>query len=150
MLDLVYPLLAAHLTVGETFRLRRALGLTNEHEDIPTASLLAHTKLGLKRNATVRGVSDKMQTTSRCIECGRTTQSAKQVCYGCLTDEGGFRSVMTRRQITVLMVKHGLRPRVADRIIKKVKVVAIFRSGAYGYEPRAVKAQLERYIWRTS
>ena len=118
--------LVGHLTVGEVFRLRRALGAEALITCEETVAVL-ETRLGLthRRNRTFDHVGRRMARLA-CRECGVPCRRIVRVCRACATEPGGYREMLSRRDVL-------LAGGVSRADLKRLRVVARTSVGAHLY-----------------
>lgn len=116
--------LVDHLTVGEVFRLRRALGAEALITCEGTVAVL-ETRLGLthRKNRTFDQVGRRMARLA-CRECGVACRRIVRVCRACASEPGGFREMVSRKDV---------RPFVSYADLRRLRVVARTSVGAHLY-----------------
>ena len=140
--DVLEPLLP-HLSVGDVFRLHRALGRDPAWAD-GTARYLAM-RMGYTRRAADVSMADlAMRMTvvkTRCTECGERIRRKFRVCQACADDDGGFRHMCTRAQLRA--VAHKWRRRGFKRLLEQtLKPVRRSHCGEFFYYVREAQALL--------
>lgn len=101
--DGVLMILVEFLSVGDIFRLRRALGrqfcMMDWSMDV-RALISRRLCLSLKRRLrSVRDLGSSVARTRRCVECGMPTGCVPRVCSQCANDVNSPVALCTRRQI---------------------------------------------------
>lgn len=118
----VLAALAEHLTLGELFRLDRALGRAPAWPMPETAALVA-ARTG--RRFAGGGTTGLRLTLPRrrCIECGASCARTLCVCPACRRDPANFRSLVSRADLLAL---HRERPikNLRRRVQRELRVVA--------------------------
>ena len=92
-------LLVDHLSIGDVFRLRRAVGREFVLSPYALATLAARMSLSTHRTYTLEALSTKMFHTRRCVECGTPTGCVPRACYACISIEWSPVAMLTRAQI---------------------------------------------------
>lgn len=139
----VLQCLAEHLSVGDLFRLRRALG--KEHASFPPdVPLLVAARMGLRPRAdfTMDALSTRMRDTHRCVECGARTRRVVRVCEPCASNPACPVAMVTRQY---LMHKRPARLSVRTLLLRvraELQVVFVASSGALHYWKRDADALL--------
>lgn len=102
---LILELVVLHLSIGDVFRLRRALGAAPAWEDAAIARLLVERDaLGYSRQTiastdTLEALCRRMQGHTRCTECGTPCKRRIRVCKACACDPSCFFALLTRKDI---------------------------------------------------
>ena len=101
VLELILP----HLSIGDVFRLRHALGKTLEwDEQSITRLLVQRDELGyslrtIRSIQTMEALGRRMRSHGRCTECGTKCHRHTRVCKPCACDPSCFFALLTRRDI---------------------------------------------------
>ena len=126
-------LLVDHLTLGDVFRLRLAMGRT--HSFSSTVAHAIYQRLGLTRRkgASLEKLSLKMgRTSSRCMECGVITGCHPLVCAACSSDPDGYRSMVHASDVLRAYRMRFPRPRPKGmmRRISNLRIVKVAKTGS--------------------
>ena len=139
-----------HLTLGDLFRLRRALGREGASlvQQLPEFVHVARARMSLTKRTlkTPVDVLARLSTPAlpHCRECGRNRCFRRfRVCLACGTDPNGYRSLMTRDQVLHIA---SLRPwRIAKRrLFMQLTPAAVSTNGAHLFWRSDVHRVLER------
>jgi len=141
-MESILEVLADYLTLGELFRLRRAIG-TRAFDDVPHVADLAVRRLGLVRMApTLRNVALCM-TKHRCRECGARTQRAVLVCHSCADQKNGYFELISRRGMALRW--RGVRAGTIRRAYSRLSPSSVRATGEFLYWRAAVDALMTSY-----
>ena len=144
---LVLELVIPHLSIGDVFRLRRALGRSPAwHEETVVKLLLqchpsfvgSLSQTALHGTHSLSDVSRSMSASSRCSECGITSRRRIQVCKPCALDPRSFVSLMTRANI------RDLAPLRYRKVLEVVIPATRVGNGALLYWKRDVERALRQ------
>lgn len=126
-LEVLLPLID-HLSIGDIFRLRRALG----HAAVWTVDVerVLSQRMGLQRCYTMAQLSERMYN-GRCVECGVPCRSVPRVCGECMRDVRCPVAMVTRAYIYDRYRGHKIR-KLRERI-REMRVVKRGRMGTYWY-----------------
>ena len=147
MNHLVLELVIPYLSIGDVFRLRRALGrFTTWHEETVVKLLLqcnpsfvaSLSQTALQGTYFLSDVSRSMSASFRCSECGITSRRRIQVCKPCALDPRSFVSLMTRANI------QDLAPLQYRKILEVVIPATRVGNGALLYWKRDVERVLRK------
>lgn len=143
-MESIFEVLADYLTLGELFRLRRAIG-TRAFDEVPHVADLAVRRLGLVRMApTLRNVALCMATSRhRCRECGARTQRAVRVCHACAEQKNGYFELISRRGMALRW--HGVRAGAIRRAYAHLSPASVRATGEFLYWRAVVDAVMASY-----
>jgi hypothetical protein len=115
----VLAAVADWLSVGDLYRLRRALGQAPTWPAHEIGALVAsRLRLRARRGAacTLEALAERVRTTHRCVECGVPSRRLVRVCEACARDPRSFRAMCTRAEARALARAHdGRAPRGFER-----------------------------------
>ena len=140
--------LADHLSVGDLFRLRRALGRAGREDTLWPAevALLVAARMGLlcpsPAAPAMHLLGARMRTTHRCVECGARTRRVVRVCVPCASDPACPVAMVTRQY---LMRQKPTRLSVRALLLRvrtELRVTFVASSGALHYWKRDADALL--------
>jgi hypothetical protein len=113
----VLAAVADWLSVGDLYRLRRALGRAPAWPAHEVGALVAgRIRLQARRGAacTLEALAERVRGTHRCVECGAPSRRIVRVCEACACDPRSFRAMCTRAEARALARARGA-PRGFER-----------------------------------
>jgi hypothetical protein len=128
------------LSVGDMFRLRRAVGeVTPEVADVVARRM----DLALPCRHSLAALSRRLAA-GRCVECGRRCRAQPAVCGCCRVDPTSPFAMMTRMQVRRYISRSRPSPRRHAHLFRLwvYGVVKVGREGAFYYWRRDVEAAL--------
>lgn len=144
-------LISPHLTVGEIFRLRRALGKEWQQKALWQIDALLSERLGYKRVRTMDSIFTIIAQTARCSECGLRCRMQPSVCESCRSQEQGYFAMVNKQYVSnrYKTVKH-LSHRGLRTALQKVKVVRKGRLGQHMLWRHEVDAVFQAFLNETN
>lgn len=147
----IQSMLVDHLTLGDLFRLRRALaGAEAWSGEVP--KMLVRSRMQLSRlkkpMETMSTVSERMRLPSRrCMECGASTNCIPRVCHACAEDPHSYRSLCHRRDVRAAYMKVPLpRPKGLLRMLQSnLRIVKVGPAGSHLFWRADVKRIFEHF-----
>lgn len=136
------------LTVGEMFRLSRALGKVDSLPSDVVYVVARHMGLQMRSTFTMATLSRRMQA-GRCVECGMRCACRPVVCATCRMSDTSFRSMVTRADIRRMLAQRGVRRR-SEPLVKLWThgIVKRGRLGTYYYWRKDVEVVLDPKLAR--
>jgi hypothetical protein len=125
--DIVAPLVQ-WLTIGDVFRLRRALGKDMRNAWTIDVRAMLTRRVGLRVNAgrripSIAELGTLVQLTRRCVECGVRTRCKLRVCLACIADPLTPVALITRQSLRDWCKTHGIR----DCLVRSHLSIGTFR-----------------------
>ena len=128
----VLTCLVDHLSLGDIFRLRRALGRDMDGCEAVVAAVVMRLRLSPRRSTTLSALSARMAASRRCRECGVGCRRRCRVCEACSAAAGYFQMV-DRQQILRVHRRWRLAASVRELWARALVPVARSRTGKYLY-----------------
>lgn len=141
---IILPLLE-FLTLGEIFRLHRALAHANALPKDTIHVVAQRMQLKIVRPSFTLNTLSRRMYAGRCVECGVRCACRPVVCAGCTRSETSFRSMVTRAEIRSMRRERGL-PRRRSIALVQLCInghVKRGRLGAFYYWRKDVERILE-------
>ena len=135
-----------HLTVGDLFRLSRAIGPTALTSWPPEVAPVVATRMRLlvKHGWTMEQLGTRMATTRRCVECGIPTRRNPRVCIDCEGDPRCPVAMSTRADVLHRYHRHPIRG-LRRAALQELQPIKRSRHGRIYYWRRDVDDLFQRW-----
>jgi hypothetical protein len=136
---IICPLLP-FLSVGDIYRLHRAIGKGNFLPPDTIHEVAARMSLKMRQCYTLNSLSRRMES-GRCVECGVRCRSKPSVCGTCSAFPNSFIAMVTRADIRLMIGQKGPWRRRHPRLVQLWShgIVKRGRLGAYYYWRKEVE-----------